>query len=385
MMHKLTRCATAGAALATAIALSVPVFAEPAAPNYPKTIGEGEGALNIVAWEGYAEDSWVKPFEKETGCIVNRKYAGSSDEMVALMRQGGGAEYDLVSASGDASLRLIHGGNVQPIDVNLIPDFVNFVPALKAPPHNTLNGVHYGLSYEWGPNVLLWNTDKIKTAPTSWAAIYDAQYKGKISVPDNPIQIADAALYLAKKDPGLGITDPYALTSRQLDAAVELLKQQRPLVKKYWALASDEIELFKNGDVIIGAAWPYQTITLKAAGAKVEDTIPAEGATGWADSWMLSAKSRHVNCAYKWMAWVSTPQVQAEQALFFGETPANMKACEYMDKAEKGSCAKYHLNEAETYLKQIRFWKTPQEDCGDGRKECTSYTTWQQKWQEIKG
>src|SRR5690606_38409793 len=197
-----------------------------------------------------------------------------------------------------------------------------------------------GLSYEWGPNVLLWNTDKIKTAPTSWAAIYDAQYKGKISVPDNPIQIADAALYLAKKDPGLGITDPYALTSRQLDAAVELLKQQRPLVKKYWALASDEIELFKNGDVIIGAAWPYQTITLKAAGAKVEDTIPAEGATGWADSWMLSAKSRHVNCAYKWMAWVSTPQVQAEQALFFGETPANMKACEYMDKAEKGSCAR---------------------------------------------
>ncbi len=385
MLNRVTRYVATGAALATAIAFSVSAFAEPAAPNYPQTIGKGEGALNIVAWEGYAEDAWIKPFEKDTGCVVNRKYAGSSDEMVALMRQGGGAEYDLVSASGDASLRLIYGGDVQPIDVKLIPDFDNFVADLKAPPHNTIKGVHYGLSYEWGPNVLLYNTDKFPKAPTSWAAIYDAKNKGKISVPDNPIQIADAALYLSKKDPSLGITDPYELTPKQLDAVTALLKTQRPLIKKYWALASDEIELFKNGDATVGAAWPYQTITLKAAGAKVADTIPAEGATGWADSWMLSAKSKHVNCAYKFMAYVSTPDVQAQQALFFGETPANLKACAAMDKADKGSCAKYHLNEAETYIKQIKFWKTPQATCSNGSKDCTDYGAWQTKWQEIKG
>jgi putative spermidine/putrescine transport system substrate-binding protein len=360
-------------------------LAEPVAPNYPKSIGAGEGALNIVAWEGYAEDAWIKPFETDTGCKVNRKYAGSSDEMVALMRQGGGSEYDLVSASGDASLRLIYGGDVQPIDVKLIPDFTNFVPELQAPPHNTINGVHFGLSYEWGPNVLLYNTDKVTPAPTSWASIYDAKYKGQITVPDNPIQIADAALYLSAKDPSLGIKDPYELTAKQLDAAVELLKTQRPLIKKYWALASDEIELFKNGDVVIGAAWPYQTITLKAAGAKVADTIPQEGATGWADSWMLSAKSKHVNCAYKFMAYVSTPVVQAQQALFFGETPANLKACDAMNKAEADSCTKYHLNEAATYIKRIKFWKTPQPTCSDGSKDCTGYNVWQQKWQEIKG
>jgi putative spermidine/putrescine transport system substrate-binding protein len=301
------------------------------------------------------------------------------------MRQGGGGEYDLVSASGDASLRLIYGGTVQPIDVKLIPDFENFVPDLKAPAHNTVNGLHYGLSYEWGPNVLLYNTDKIATAPASWGAIYDEQYKGKVTVPDNPIQIADAALYLSMKDPSLGIKDPYELTEKQLDAVVALLKQQRTLVKKYWALASDEIELFKNGDAVIGAAWPYKTITLKAAGAKVEDTIPAEGATGWADSWMLSAKTKHPNCAYKFMAYVSTPSVQAQQALFFGETPANLKACDAMDKAEKGSCAKYHLDEAATYIKQIRFWKTPQKTCSDGSKTCTDYSVWQRKWQEVKG
>jgi putative spermidine/putrescine transport system substrate-binding protein len=381
----MTRHVTMGALLGAALAWAGSALAEPVAANYPKAIGKGEGALNIVAWEGYAEDAWIKPFEAETGCKVNRKYAGSSDEMVALMRQGGGSEYDLVSASGDASLRLIYGGDVQPIDVKLIPEFANFVPDLQAPPHNTINGVHYGLSYEWGPNVLLYNTEKVTPAPTSWAAIYDPAYKGKITVPDNPIQIADAALYLASKDPSLGIKDPYELSPKQLDAAVALLKTQQPLIKKYWALASDEIELFKNGDAVIGAAWPYQTITLKAADAKVADLIPTEGATGWADSWMLSAKSKHPDCAYKFMAYASTPKVQADQALFFGETPANLKACAAMDAAEAGSCAKYHLNEAGTYIKQIKFWKTPQATCSDGSKNCTGYTDWQRKWQEIKG
>lgn len=360
-------------------------WSAPAEPNYPKAIGPGEGALNIVAWEGYAQDDWVKPFEAETGCQVNKKYAGSSDEMVALMREGGGGEYDLVSASGDATLRLIYGGDVQPIAVDLIPDYPSFVEDLKAPPHNTVKGVHYGLSYEWGPNVLLWNTAKVKTPPVSWGALYDPQFKGLVSVPDNPIQIADAALYLSKTRPELGITDPYELTPKQLDAAADLLKGQQKLVKKYWALASDQIELFKNGDSVIGASWPYMTNTLKDAGTPVADAVPPEGATGWADSWMLSTKTKHPNCAYKFMAYASTPKVQAQQAIYFGETPVNGKACPEMDAQQAGSCAKYHLDAPASYLKSIKFWKTPLQQCGDGSTGCTSYTDWQQKWQEIKG
>lgn len=390
MNKSILKCCTAvGTTLSLVAGLSVldigGSYAAPAAPHYPKEIGAGEGALNIVAWEGYAQDDWVKPFETETGCKVNRKYAGSSDEMVALMRQGGGSQYDLVSASGDATLRLIYGGDVQPINVGLIPDFKDFAASLKSPPHNTVKGLHYGLSYEWGPNVLLWNTDKIKTAPTSWAALYDTAYSGKLTVPDNPIQIADAALYLKSHTPSLGIKDPYELTEKQLDAAVDLLKSERPLVKKYWALASDEIELFKNGDAVVGAAWPYQTITLKAANVPVSDTVPSEGATGWADSWMLSTKTAHPNCAYMWMKYVSTPKIQAAQALYFGETPVNEKACSVMDATDPGSCARYHLSAPPSYLQSIKFWKTPQKDCGDGRKDCTDYTVWQQKWTEIKG
>jgi len=367
-----------------AVALSVPA-AFAGSDGLPTTIGKGEGSLYLVAWEGYTQPQWVKPFTKATGCVVHSKYAGSSDEMVTLMRQGGGGQYDMVSASGDASLRLIYGKDVQPVNPALIPDYKNFIPALKSPPHNTIKGVHYGISLQWGPNTLLYNTQKVNPAPTSWSAIYSSAYKGKVTVPDNPIQIADAALFLSKSQPSLGIKDPYELNQKQFDAAVSLLKKQKPLIKKYWALASDEIDLFKNGDAVIGASWPYQTNTLKAAKAPVADLIPKEGATGWADTWMLSAHAKHPNCAYQWLKWVSTPKVQAQQAIYFGETPANTKACAIMDKLSKGSCAQYHANAPAAYFNSIKFWKTPVADCGNGKKDCKDYSAWQQAWTQLKG
>jgi putative spermidine/putrescine transport system substrate-binding protein len=351
--------------------------------SLPDSIGEGEGSLSLVAWEGYTQPDWVKPFEEETGCKVKSKYAGSSDEMVTLMRSGAG--YDMVSASGDASLRLINGGDVQEVNPDLVPDYDNFIEALKSPSHNTIDGKHYGISLQWGPNTLLYNTEQVSPAPTSWAALYDPKNKGKVTVPDNPIQIADAALYLSKTQPDLGIEDPYELNQEQFDAAVNLLKQQKPLIKKYWALASDEIDLFKNGDATIGASWPYQTNTLAADKVPVKDTIPKEGATGWADTWMLAKDSQHVNCAYLWMKHVSTPKVQAQQAIYFGETPANTKACAEMDKLSAGSCKQYHADASESYFNQIKFWKTPVADCGNGENNCMDYNKWQQAWTEIRG
>jgi putative spermidine/putrescine transport system substrate-binding protein len=354
-----------------------------ASSKLPTSIGKGEGELNLVAWEGYAQPEWVKPFEAATGCVVHAKYAGSSDEMVTLMRQGGGEQYDMVSASGDATLRLISGGDVQAMNVSLVPEWKNFIPQLQSPPHNTVNGVHYGISLQWGPNTLLYNTQAVKPAPTSWEAIYNPKYKGLITVPGNPIQIADAALFLSKTVPSLGITDPYELTETQLSAAVTLLKHQRPLIKKYWAGAADEVELFKSGDAVIGAAWPLQTNTLQADKVPVKDLIPTEGATGWADTWMLAAHAKHPNCAYKWVNWVSSPKVQAEQALSFGETPANTKACPYMEQLKRGSCVQYHANAPAAYFNSIKFWKTPVKNCGNGKEDCTDYSTWQQKWTEV--
>src|SRR5580700_9106337 len=228
-------------------------------------IGKGEGQLNLIAWEGYLQPQWVKPFEQQTGCQVNAKYAGSSDEMVALMKNGGGGQYDMVSSSGDADLRIIYGGDARPVNINLIPSWKQFFPAFKSPAFNTIDGVHYGVSLQWGPNVLMYNKKDFPAPPASWSVIYNPKYKGQVTIPDNPIQIADAALYLETTKPSLHITDPYELTQNQFQASVKLLASQRPLIKKYWDLASQEISEFKNGDATVGAGWPYQVSTLKAA------------------------------------------------------------------------------------------------------------------------
>jgi putative spermidine/putrescine transport system substrate-binding protein len=377
------------AALA-AVALSVPAagVSKGESSALPTRIGAGEGSLNLIEWIAYSDKSFANKFEQQTGCKIHRKDAGSSNEMVALMRTGGGGgggQYDLVSASGDASLRLVYGGDVQPVNVNLIPSWKTFLPTFKSPVFNTVKGVHYGVSVQWGPNTLIYNTQKVKPAPTSWSAIYSPKYKGKLTVPNNPIQIADAALYLSRTNKSLGIKDPYELTKPQLDATVALLKQQKPLLKRYWNYSTDEISSFKGGDVWMGAGWPYQTLQLQGAKAPVKEIIPLP-TTGWADTWMLAKKAPHPNCAYMWMKYVTTPAVQAKQALVFGETPVNPKACAPMNKLQAGACAQYHLNKPASYYGSIRFWKTPVAQCGwKAGNDCQDYNAWQRAWTTITG
>ncbi len=370
---------------ALVVALSIPAAGSSRSSAGPPTkIGAGEGKLTMIAWQGYTQPQWVTPFEKQTGCKVQAKYAGSSDEMVALMRSGGGGQYDMVSASGDASLRLIYGGDVAPVNVGLVPSWKQFFKAFQSPPNNTVKGVHYGVSLQFGPNILMYNPKLVKK-PTSWSVIYNPANKGKITIPDNPIQIADAALYLASAQPSLGIKDPYELNSTQFNAAVSLLKKQKPLVKKYWATVSDQVDLFSNGGSTLGASWPVMLSTLQAAHKPVASVIPKEGATGWLDTWMVSKKAKDPNCAYKWLAYISTPKVQAMQATNYGETPVNSLACGYMNKLVAGSCKQYFANAPESYYRSIKFWKTPLAACGNGQNNCMDYTKWVQAWTNIKG
>jgi putative spermidine/putrescine transport system substrate-binding protein len=358
----------------------------PTANMAPQTaIGAGEKALNLIAWGGYVDSLWKTPFEAATGCKINEKDAGSSDEMVSLMANGGGGQWDMVSASGDADLRLIYGGDVKPMNTALIPDWANFQSQFKAPAFNTINGIHYGISLQWGPNTLLYSTKKFPIKPTSWSVIYDPALSGLITIPDNAIQIADAALYLSKTQPSLNIKDPFELTQAQFDATVALLRKQRPLIKKYWPDIPTEETLFKSGDAVVGAAWPIMTNDLKKAGAPVADTIPTEGATGWADTWMLATKATHPNCAYLWTKWVSTPKVQAQQALSYGETPVNTLACAEMEKLQAGSCSQFHADAPGSYFDNIKFWKTPIAACGDGNNNCIAYAQWLSAWTSIKG
>ncbi|MFC7529722.1 ABC transporter substrate-binding protein [Actinoplanes sp. GCM10030250] len=354
------------------------------------SIGAGEGEVNVVSWAGYVEDGstdktvdWVTGFEKETGCQVNNKVAGTSDEMVTLMKTG---EYDVVSASGDASLRLIYGGDVAPVNTSLIANYKDVFEGLKNKTWNSVGGAAYGVPHGRGANLLMYRTDVVTPAPTSWAAVFDpaSPYKGKITAYDSPIYIADAALYLMKTKPDLGIKNPYALDDTQFQAAVGLLKQQNELIGEYWSDYTKEVQAFKAGNSVLGTTWQVIANLTKADKAPVEVVLPSEGATGWSDTWMISAKSKHPNCAYLWMNHIISPAANAGVAEWFGEAPSNRLSC--AETKDPQHCTTFHA-EDESYFDQVWYWTTPLAQCIDGRTDvtCKDYAAWTQAWTSIKG
>jgi len=347
-------------------------------------IGAPEGQLNIVAWPGYiergetmAEFDWVTTFEAATGCMVNVKTANTSDEMVALMNEGG---FDLVTASGDASLRLVAGKRVQPVNVGLIPSWPTVDDRLKQAPWYVVDGVHYGVPYQWGPNVLMYNTEVFgNQPPTSWNVVFEEMTlpdgksnRGRVQAYDGPIHVADAAQYLMHHRPELGITSPYELNEDQYKAALDLLRQQRQLVARYWHDAFIQMDDFKNEGMAASGTWPFQVNLLQADGVPVASVIPVEGATGWADTTMLHAEAENVNCAYLWMEHTLASNLQADLSVWFGANPVVPAACtdgRGMQTAE--GCTRNGFDDFD----KIRFWTTPVSRCAS-QGECVPYYRW---------
>jgi len=373
-------------AAATASVLALPAFAQ------MQSVGEGEGQVDIVAWAGYVERGetdknfdWVTDFEASTGCKVNVKTAATSDEMVALMNEGG---FDLVTASGDASLRLIAGNTVQAINTDLIPSWGTVDPRLQDAPWHTVDGVHYGVPYQWGSNVLMYNTEVFKDAPTSWNVIFEAMdlpdgkpNAGRVQAFDGPIYIADAALYLMAHQPELGIKDPYELNEDQYKAALELLRAQRQIVSRYWHDAFVQMDDFKNEGFVASSSWPFQVNILQSEGQPIASTVPEEGATGWADTTMMHAAAPHPNCAYLWLEHSINPKLQGDLAAWFGSVPAVLAACEGNALLTDEGCA----TNGEGNFDRIHFWRTPVSKCASQEAGCVPYYRWVSDYIAILG
>ena len=358
---------TSGSCLLAALA-AVLLCTTPALARQDK-VGKGEGAVDIVAWPGYIERGetdkgfdWVTGFEKATGCKVRVKTAGTSDEMVALMNEGG---FDLVTASGDASMRLISGKRVQEVNISLIPSYKSIDPRLQKAPWHYVGNKHYGVPYQWGYNVLAYNTNVFKTPPKSWDVVFKEMKlddgksnKGRVQAFDGPIYIADAAMYLMHSQPGLGIKNPYELDEKQYKAALELLRGQRKIVSRYWHDAMVQIDDFKNEGVVASSAWGFQVNLLRGDKKPIASVVPQEGATGWADTTMMHADAKHPNCAYMWMEHSVNPKLQGDLAAWFGSVPAVPAACKGNALLSDKGCQTNGANEFE----RIWFWRTPVSD-----------------------
>jgi putative spermidine/putrescine transport system substrate-binding protein len=299
-------------------------------------------------------------------------------------------QYDGISASGDATTRLIQGGIVAPIDTSILPNYANVFDGLKDLPHNTVDGVNYGVPHGRGANLLMYNTEEISPAPTTWNGVWEdaASNAGKISIYDSSIYIADAALRLKTTRPELGIEDIYQLNEEQFNAAVELLQQQNDIVGEYWNLATDQITSFGSGAMLAGTTWQYQLNTILADNpdAPLAVTLPEEGSTGWSDTWMLAANAQHPGCMYRWMNWMLSPETSAMATVWFGEAPTSPAACEEAEKLSPGHCDTFHATD-ESYFDKVAFWSTPREDCNDDKADttCKDIEDWIAAWTEITG
>ena len=357
-----------------ALSLAVAAFAlaaQGADAEALKKVGKGEGQVDIVAWPGYIERGetdkafdWVTDFEGKTGCKVSIKTANTSDEMVALMNEGG---FDLVTASGDASTRLIRGKKVQPINVGLIPSYKNIDPRLQKAPWHFENNTHYGVPYQWGWNVLMYNTQVFKDKPpTSWSVVFEEQNlpdgksnKGRVQAFDGPIYIADAALYLK----------------------LDLLRGQRKLVGKYWHDAFVQIDDFTNEGVVASSSWQFQANILGSKKRPIATVVPTEGATGWADSTMMHADAKHPNCAYLWLEHSLNPKLQGDLAAWFGSVPAVPAACKGNALLTDEGCKRQGYESFE----KISFWRTPVSQCASQGNQCVPYHKWVSDYIAILG
>ena len=390
---KLRRSMSLLAAGTLAVAACSPGAGASPAPSTITAVGDGEGQVKVLAWPGYVEDGttspdvdWISSFEQETGCQVTVQTFGTSDEAFTLF-QTNPEEYDVISASGDATLRLVAGGFVQPVNVDLIPSYAEIFPDLKDKDYNTVDGVHYGVPHGRGANVLMWRTDEVTTAPTSWGALFDpaSEFAGKFSVYDAPIYIADAAVLLMKTNPELNIKHPYALDDTQFAAAVDLLKKQKPAVGEYWGDYTKQITSFQNGNTVLGTTWQVIANVLQGSDppVPVEVVKPVEGATGWSDTWMINSKTKNVNCSYKFVNHITSAPINIQIAEYFGEAPGNSKSCALA--ANPDHCDIFHAEDAE-YWKDVWYWTTPTAKCLDDRTDviCKDFAAWVEAWTGIR-
>jgi putative spermidine/putrescine transport system substrate-binding protein len=355
-------------------------------------LGTAEGRLNLVVLSAYASDGskkggldWVTPFARRTGCDVSTTVASSPARVIRLMRSG---RYDGVSARGDVGGALIADGLVDPINTVLLPNYADVFPALRDQPANTVDGVTYGVPTGRTANLLIWKPAEVRREPdiaVSSDLIFDpelaSRYGGGVTAPADPMYIADAALYLRKHESDLGIDNVYELDQEQFDAAIELLREQRRFIGRYWSTPAEDAKLFGGGAAVAGSGSLAMANRLRGEGVKVNAVVPKEGATGLVDNWMLSSRARHPNCMYLWMDHVLAPAANAAIAVRTGQAPSNERACNLIG----AHCDTYRAAD-EDLFEDVEHWTTPLRDCGDDRGDaCKTYGEWARAYAELMG
>ena len=309
-------------------------------------------SLNLLVWEGYADPSFVKGFEDAHHCRISASYMGSSDELVAKLRGGSASNYDIISPSSDVATAIAMKGFAAPLDLTKLPSYSKLSPQLTSLPLVRLNGQVYGVPFMWGPDPLIYDTTVFAQPPDSWNVLWDAKYRGKISVWDDL-----STVYMAAQVLGYDRPDPsqlYNLSDEQLEAVKKKLLELKPNIRKMWSTGGELTNLFQNHEIVAAMGWPLNTADLKKINFPVGETIPKENTTGWIDHLMITAGSENKELAYEFLEYMIEAKTQKLVTDKTHYVPANPQAAQLMTPEEVKTL---HLDDVDLYQKRLYFWQ----------------------------
>jgi spermidine/putrescine-binding protein len=308
--------------------------------------------LNLLVWEGYADPLFIKGFEEQCQCKVSASYMGSSDELVAKLRGGSASNYDVISPSSDVATMVATAGLAAPLDLTRIPTYNQLSPKLTSLPLVRTKDNVYGVPFMWGPNPLIYDTTVFAQPPDTWNVLWDARYRGKISVWDDL-----STVYMAAQILGYDKPDPnqlYNLSDAQLEAVKKKLLELKPNVRKMWSTGGELTNLFQNHEVVAAMGWPLNTVELKKKNFPVGETIPKENTTGWIDHLMITSASENKDLAYRFLEYMVQAKTQKLVADVTNYVTANPQAGHLMSAEQRQGL---HLDDVDTYQKRIYFWQ----------------------------
>jgi putative spermidine/putrescine transport system substrate-binding protein/spermidine/putrescine transport system substrate-binding protein len=313
---------------------------------------KSEPTLSLLVWEGYADPSFVHDFEVAHHCKVTASYMGSSDELVAKLRGGSAANYDVISPSSDVATSIVKAGLAAPLDLAKIAAYPELSPKLRESALVRAGGQVYGVPFMWGPNPLLYDTTAFTLAPDSWTVLWDPKYRGKVSLWDELSSIYMAAQVLGYDQPDPG--QLFNLSDQQLEAAKRKLLELKPNVRKYWSTGGELTNLFENHEIILAMGWPLTTVQLRKLNFPIAETIPRENTTGWIDHLMITAASNNRELATEFLAYMVDAKTQKLVSDVTHYTPANPGAAAFLSEDERRSL---HLDDPDSYMQRIYFWQ----------------------------